>query len=853
MTPMLSQYTAIKVAHQDSLLFYRLGDFYELFFDDARTASKILDITLTKRGKYNGKGIDMCGVPYHSASNYIRKLVKNGYNVALCEQVETIQEARKRGQKAIVKREVVRIITPGTLVEEDWLDSAESNYLLTLVELVDNFAVSWLDVSTGDFLSMRCKFSDLANQINKLQPKEILLPESLAEKIDFLQSVKDRGILVTVKTNNLFDYRRSYQTIKSYYNVDSIKSFGLFFDEQIIGAGALLEYVCHTHRTHLPRIKNIRNVEESTHVKIDQASMENLELEISKSSDKNLSLINVIDRTITAPGRRIFRERLKSPLRDINLINQRFNCVDYFCCNHFLCLELREIITYFPDLQRVLAGIFSQNATPKSLKTISEGLKIAKTVVDTLLAKSCLISELESLSKQMSTNNKLQRELDEALINSSYSRGDRFVSKGYDDQLDELYKSRNSANERLELLRQEYIEFTGVRNLKIVKNNIIGLFIEVGSSNACHLIKEVFVHKQSLGSVARFYTTKLTALETVFLDIDYRIRELEKSIFKNLCEKVKKSFDEINIIADIIANIDFFTALSVLSNNNSYVRPFVEVGNDLDIVEGRHPVLNSTLKNKFVANSCSFSTAETTWLLTGPNMAGKSTFLRQNALIIIMAQMGSHVPARSARFGMVDKIFSRMGANDNIAQGESTFMVEMTETAYILNNVTAQSFVIFDEIGRGTSTNDGIAIAWAVLRHLYDNVKCRTLFSTHYHELAEIASCLPRVINKTMYVKEWENNVIFMYKIITGVAKFSYGVHVAKIAGLPHGVVEHAQSTLKKFLKKDAQTLLFLKEGACVRNNCLISLVKNLNLDDTTPLEAFVILQNLVHKAKSAE
>ena len=850
MTPMVRQYYAIKASYQDSLLFYRVGDFYELFFDDARKAANILDITLTKKNKCNGEEIPMCGVPHHSAYSYIKKLMRRGYNVAICDQIETVEQAKKRGYKAIIKREVVRIITPGTLIEDNWLESKHANFLLTITEFKGSFAVSWADVSTGDFFSMNCDLLDVINQINKLEPKEILLTNKTFEKINLCRFLKKKNIFITKKTDTSFNYKKCEQIMKYYYGVNSIKGLGYFTIEQIIGAGVILEYLCYTHKSHIPKLKNLYNVDLSGYMKIDMGSMCNLELEKSNSGNKALSLINIIDKTITAPAGRLLRERLKSPSCDINLINIRLDCVDYFYQNDYVRIKLRDMLLHFPDLPRSLAKIYSHKSAISDLNKISRGLKIARIIFHYLIEVKHLTTELKSLMIRMPNTCQLQDELNSALVQTVISNNGSFIKMNYNLKLDELYKEKTLIQKQLKNLKDKYLLLTGIKNLKILHNNIIGFFIEINNKSINNIATKIFRHKQSLGSVSRFYTSELKVIETHFSCINYRIKILEDAMLSQLCDKVKLRFHEINVTVSIVANIDFFSALATLAHDNGYVKPIIDQSDNFQITEGRHPVLVHLIKDKFVTNSCYFNSKEKTWLLTGPNMAGKNTFLRQKALIIIMGQIGSYVPATKAYFGIVDKVFLRIGANDNIAQGESTFMVEMMETACILNNATIQSFVVFDEVGRGTSTCDGLAIAWSVLYYLHCNIKCRTLFATHYHELTDmVAAGLSNIINKTVALEKYGEDIVFLYKVISGASKNSYGVHIAKLAGLPRQVISHANIMLAK-LKRDQRRTAFLSKKVKLCH-ILMSVVKNININNTTPIEALTLLYKIIDILRS--
>ena len=799
LTPMMQQYLSIKSTHKDYLLFYRLGDFYELFFEDAKVASKILDIVLTKRGVQAGNDIPMCGVPYHSATHYINKLLKNGYSIAICEQLESPEEAKKRGYKAVVKREVVQIITPGTLIEDNLLDPKSPNYLMAIAEYKGNYAVAWIELSTGEFYVSNCNKIHIKNEISRLSPKETIISQKHASEFLSMQAN------FTPRSNNIFDYQSCCKRIEEYYKVASIQGLGDFNQAQIIVAGVLIEYIMHTQKNNLPKIGVLKNIDRKFFMEIDGATRRNLELEKS-AENKKFTLLNTIDRTITSAGGRLLKTRISSPLCNATAINKRLECVDFFYDAKELRVHLRKYLKYFPDVQRALSKAFTNKAAFKDLNTIKNGLKIATMISELLRVKEIkLTSGINALVSQIFGYSKLMAELEDALIPpEEISEDESPIRTSYNQHLKELYDIKNNSHQKIASIRTKYRQKTGVQNLKISKNNIFGYFVEVTSTNANKMDKDFFIHKQTLGNSVRYFTDELKELENTLLNCVNKITNLEQEIFQKLCDQVKDCFDEISLVVTSIANLDLYSSLAEVAEEQKYVKPHIDDSDGVEIEEGRHPVVEHFQKKEFIPNSCNISEDERIWLITGPNMAGKSTFLRQNALICILAQIGSYVPAKRVSLGVVDKIFSRIGAADNIAKGESTFMVEMIETAYILNNTTQKSLVILDEIGRGTSTHDGIAIAWAVLKYLHDKINCRTLFATHYHELTQLKEHLARVATYTMEIKEWNEEIIFMHKIISGIADSSYGVHVAQLAGLPDEVIDIAEKVLQNFEKDKA-------------------------------------------------
>jgi DNA mismatch repair protein MutS len=846
-TPMMKQYLGLKSAHKEYLLFYRLGDFYELFFDDALVASKVLDIVLTKRGKQSGDDIPMCGVPHHSATNYINKLLKEGHSIAICEQLESPEEAKKRGYKSVVRREVVQIITPGTLMDDQLLDPKNTNYLMSIAENHNSFSISWIELTTGEFYVSSCSKAQIINEISRLSPREILIPEKLSDDPNLLNS----KITFTIRSNNIYDYKSCIGRLEEYYKINSIKSLGNFNQVQVMAAGSLIEYIVHTQKSNLPKLKVLKKLDREFFMEIDASTRMSLELD-KTATNREFNLLSTIDKTITSAGARLIKNRLNSPLNNSAVINKRLDCVQFFHDKNELRKQIREYLKYFPDIQRALSKIFINKALPKDLNIVKNGLKIATMVSELLRIKDTkLIDEINSLVSQIFGYGKLVNELEEALIPSEEpADGQSFIRKNYNQYLDELYDLKNNSNEKIINIRDKYRKKTGVQNLKISKNNIFGYFVEVTSLNASKLDDDFFIHKQTLGNSVRYFTPELKDLESVLLNCDNKISNLEQEIFNKLCDSTKNYFDEISLVIDSISNLDFYAALAEFAVQKNYVRPIVDDSDAFLIEEGRHPVVEHFQKENFISNTSNIREEEKIWLITGPNMAGKSTFLRQNALICILAQIGSYVPAKNMHIGVVDKIFSRIGAADNIARGESTFMVEMIETAYIINNATEKSLVILDEIGRGTSTHDGISIAWAVLEYLHNKINCRTLFATHYHELTQLNKYLSKVANYTMEVKEWNKDIVFLHKIISGVADSSYGIHVAELAGLPKDVINTAKGILCNFEKQDSIEIQnSCHESKNIGENEALTILKKIDINNISPMRAQQILFELKNKA----
>ncbi len=812
-TPMMRQYLAVKSAHEDYLLFYRMGDFYELFFDDAIIASRELDIVLTKRGKHEEQDIPMCGVPAHSGDIYLNKLIKNGHSVAICEQLESPEEARKRGPKAVVRREVIRILTPGTLLEDSLLDAKDLNYLCCIHKYKNSFGLAWVEISLGDFYVEKVSDIELELELVRLSPKEIIISESLLKDSNI--ATKLSNSCITTRASSIYDFDRCENRLKQFYKVDFLDGIATFDELEIIAAGALLEYLEHTQKGNIPKLKIPTKLSCDNFMAIDKATRSNLELERSIKGNNKRCLIKVMDSTLTATGGRLLSLYFSSPLANAGAINQRLDNVESLVKNNEIRDKIRLSLKHFPDIERAIARISARRAIINDLVIIRDGMIIALSISKLLYGLGEFLSPgIFSLIKQIGNFDGLLEELKVALkvqrdeeYKSMYDENDNnngFLRKGYNPQLDNLYNLKNHSSEQIEILRDKYKQTTGVNSLKIAKNNVIGYFVEVSPSNADKVSKStLFKHKQSLSSAIRYTTDELQKLEIELLLCEEKIKHLESNIFNELCDKVVVAAEQLMLTAQAIAVIDVNCALAEIAVINNYSRPIIDESVNLEIVDGRHPVVEVNLDCQFVSNSCYINSDSNLWLITGPNMAGKSTFLRQNALICFMAQIGSFIPAKKANIGVIDRLFSRIGAADNISQGQSTFMVEMLETAYILNNATNKSLLILDEVGRGTSTYDGLAIACSVVEFIHNTVKARTLFATHYHELTMLDIKLPRLACYTMKIQEWKGQVVFMHEIIPGKAEKSYGIHVAELAGMPKPVISKAYELLAQLSEKE--------------------------------------------------
>ncbi|GJL85333.1 MAG: DNA mismatch repair protein MutS [Micavibrio sp.] len=815
-TPMMAQYMTIKARYPDALLFYRMGDFYEMFHDDAVKASETLDITLTKRGKSDGTDIPMCGVPFHSYEPYLAKLIRAGFKVAICEQSETPDQAKARAKKegkpaskALVSRDVVRVVTQGTLTEDSLLDARESNYLAALTEVGGQYGLAWLELSTGSFTVQPCFETDVATVLERIDPGEVLLPDKLAQDLrEPLESFQEK---LTLQSTSLFDSENARKRLERMFGVGTLESFGGFSRAEIAAAGALIDYIERTQVGKMPRLSPPRQISMGAVMEIDAATRRNLELTRTMTGERKGSLLDAIDRTITGAGARTLQSYLSAPLTDIAAINTRLNRVQCFADETDLRGLIREQLKAVPDMERALARLSVDRGGPRDLTMIRDGLIqseiIRAQIQSNQNAKESLNAQLETL-KQNPDVAGLQDKLRAALASDPpfLARDGGFIEKGYSDQLDKLRSLRDESRRLIAGLQTKYQQDTGIDKLKISFNNVLGYFIEVTAKHGDKLMvkdeggSNPYVHRQTMANAMRFTTPELAELERDIASAGEKSLAIEQEIFTELVREVVGLSEPIGAIARTLAKLDVSSALAELATELDYTRPILDDSLTFNLEGARHPVVENALRKQseaFVPNDCNLDPNQKLWLLTGPNMAGKSTFLRQNALVAIMAQIGSFVPASSAHIGLIDRLFSRVGASDDLARGRSTFMVEMVETAAILNQATNRSLVILDEIGRGTATFDGLSIAWACVEHLHEVNKCRALFATHYHELTSLTSSLSSLSCHSMQVKEWKGDIIFMHAVVAGAADRSYGIHVGKLAGLPPAVITRAEDILK--------------------------------------------------------
>ena len=836
-TPMMEQYIEIKAANPDCLLFYRMGDFYEMFFGDAEIAARALGIMLTKRGKHLGQDIPMCGVPVERADEYLHRLIAQGHRVAVCEQLEDPAEAKKRGGKSVVRRNVVRLVTAGTLTEDTLLDATRNNYLLALVRGRasagdDRFALAWIDISTGEFRVAECDRASIGAEIARIEPGEVIVSDVLYSDPELAPVLRAQPAVMPL-TRDVFDGATAERRLSSFFGVATTASFGAFSRIELTAAAAATTYIERTQLGKRPPLSVPAREAAGATLAIDQATRGNLELVRTIGGERRGSLLAAIDRTLTSAGARLLAQRLAAPLTDPHEIAHRLDTVGAFVSDGAARADLRALLKAVPDLARALARIAVSRGGPRDLAAIRDGILAAAAFAARLAAMIEPIADnprelMQAIDSLRRPDAAIAAELANALADElpALRRDGGFVRTGFLPALDEARALRDESRRVIAALQVKYAETTGVRALKIRHNNVLGYFVDVSAQHGEKLLSAplnaTFIHRQTTAGQVRFTTTELGELESKIASAAERALALELEVFERLAATITAASAEIKEAAGALAMLDVATALATLTVERDYIRPEVDNSLAFAITGGRHPVVEQALASDggpFVANDCDLSPppppypppqageekagAGRIWLITGPNMAGKSTFLRQNALIAVLAQMGSFVPAKAAHIGVVDRLFSRVGAADDLARGCSTFMVEMVETAAILNQAGERALVILDEIGRGTATFDGLSIAWATIEHLHDNNRCRALFATHFHEMTALASKLKRLHNATMRVKEWQGDVVFLHEVVAGAADRSYGIAVAKLAGLPPGVIERAKVVLAQIEAED--------------------------------------------------
>ncbi len=858
LTPMMEQYFDIKKDYKHCLLFYRLGDFYELFYDDAITASKELDITLTGRDCGQKDRAPMCGVPYHSVDGYIAQLVEKGYKVAICEQVEDASQTKK-----IVNRKVVRVVTAGTVLDSNMLDEGKNNYLVCIYENKSEFGLSYADITTGEFYTTQFSATDekrILDEIARLNPKEIIINDCFRQK-DFIE--KAFNIKPTVYYAWFFEYKYAYKKICEHFGVLNLKGLGLEDDiNSVCASGALLEYLLETQKNSLNHIFSIKKYSQNKYLLLDASSRRNLELtETLRDKSKKGSLLWVLDKTKTPMGARLLRKWIQEPLVHENDINKRLDAVEEFKDDVLIREELKEFLNTIYDFERLLSKIAYKTANGRDILNLKKSFQYFPNIKFILGGfKKTLNTELFNTFDELTDIYEL---IDEAICEEppfSVREGGIFKT-GYNETLDKYHQAKNEGSNWLLELEAKEKEETGIKNLKIRYNKVFGYYIEVTNSYK-HLAPERYIRRQTLANCERYTIAELKEIEDAIVGADEKIAELEYKLFMEIIEKITSELERIQFASYVIATIDVLQSLAEVADKNNYVKPIINNKGFINIVDGRHPVVEKLADETFVPNDTCLDLDENRLsIITGPNMAGKSTFMRQTAIIVLMAQIGSFIPAESGEISIVDKIFTRVGASDDLAMGQSTFMVEMSEVANILNNATANSLIILDEIGRGTSTFDGLSIAWSVLEYIAAKIGAKTLFATHYHELTELEGKITGVKNYCVSVKERGDDIIFLRKIIRGGSDNSYGIHVAKLAGVPYIVLERAREILQalddadiaKGTKDSSNEVVYYskkKSFDCSKYKLIINEIAEMDVDTLTPRDALKKLYDLQNITK---
>jgi DNA mismatch repair protein MutS len=875
LTPLLRQYLDIKAKYSDCLIFFRLGDFYELFFEDAEVSAKVLGITLTKRGQVEGKDIPMCGVPFHQGENYLSKLLKAGYKVAICEQTETPEESKKRGYKAIIERKVVRVATPGTLTEEIELGDTNNNYLMALIAVDKSYGAAWVDISTGEVSCINCEdINDLLETCLNKSPSEILVANNLFEK-NYLTSIP-KNHSVTFYDLETKDLTKTKNSIINFYKKEKEFNVDNFSTSERLALHLILEYVLFTQNGLIPYLKIPDKVTKKNFLEIDNATKRNLEIVNTLNGDIEGSLFHSVDYTFTSSGKRRLRNDLENPLYSFQKINERLNLVEFFFDNYnFINLSLNEKLKKIPDIARSSNRLSLNRGSPRDLLSIMQGLiKVNELITDILsrAKEENYLTAFNSLIKKIHKNEsiiKIVSELKNALKEniSIQNKEGNFIKEGYDEELDKIRTMRDDSRSLiLEIEQKEKLQ-TGINGLKIKYNNFLGYFIDLSGVNHKLLKNEnqQYIHRQTLKNSYRYTTKELIEVSEKILNANFLFSKKENEIYKNLISIIKTNARLIASTSDVIARIDVAQSWANYSIKYNAVRPTLLQNKDFTIIDGRHPAVEKSHSTKFISNSCILKEEDNKFfkLITGPNMSGKSTYLRQNAIILIMAQAGGFCPAKEVTLGVCDKLFCRVGSGDELAKGNSTFMVEMLETANILNSATDKSLVILDEIGRGTSTFDGISIAWATSEYLLEKIKCKVLFATHYNELSNLEKKYKGLDLNTFRVKEWKGELIFLYEIIRGLAESSYGIQVGKMAGLPKEVTDLAFNILSKLEQKDYNffdntdqlNIAFKKENISDQSHLekTINLIKSIDINNIRPIEALQKLEDLQKEIRNQD
>lgn len=864
-TPLMAQYFRIKQAHPDTILLFRVGDFFETFEEDAKTASKVLGITLTKRSNGAAEDTPLAGFPHHAIDSYLPKLVRAGYRVAVCEQMENPKFA-----KGIVKREVVEVITPGVTLSDKLLDHKKNNYLLSIAILEQLCGLSFADVSTGEFYVFEVPLNHLGEQIESINPSELLIPKRDKEFLTKLIEKINPNIRITKLEDWIFNYDFANELLKNHFKTVTLKGFGIEnLTAGIISAGATLNYLNETQKVNLTHLNRISLYNPSEYMILDYSTKRNLEITFTmQDGGREGSLISILDKTQTAMGGRLLKKWIAAPLRDLEPINKRLDSIEELLKNKKVRKSLSENLKEIGDLERLISRICTGRANPREVVAMKSSLNKIPSIKD--LISELKVSTLKNISQQLNPLIEIVEKVSAAIIDSPPAAVNEggIIRSGFSPELDELRDISLHGKEWIAALQQKERERTGIPSLKVSFNNVFGYYIDVSNAHKSK-VPENYIRKQTLVNSERYITPELKEYEDKILNAQEKINELESQLFNEIRAIVANEAEVIQQNARLIAMLDCFNSLAQCAEEYNYVKPEVNNSDVINIVQGRHPVVERILEpgNKFTPNDCLLDNEnQQIILLTGPNMAGKSVYLRQVGLIVLLAQIGSFVPAKSASIGIVDRIFTRVGASDNITAGESTFLVEMQEAANILNNATSKSLILLDEIGRGTSTFDGISIAWAITEYLHENpeISAKTLFATHYHELNEMAELFPKIKNYKVEVREYDDKVIFLHKVNPGRADHSYGIQVAQMAGLPMFVTNRAKEVLDNLESKELTPYEIKKERLKKlksENNNQISLfefkddelrteLNNLEVDNLTPIQALNKLNELKKKIK---
>ncbi|NOZ63606.1 MAG: DNA mismatch repair protein MutS [Caldiserica bacterium] len=849
LTPMLKQYLSLKEKHRDKILLFRLGDFYETFFEDAKITSRLLGIVLTSRPASKGKRIPMAGIPYHALDSYLSKFLKKGYKVAICEQVED-----PKLTKGLVKREVVRIITPGTVLEENILEEKSNNYLVSLLPGEQVWGMAWVDVSTGEAWVWEEEKEKIYSQVERLSPSEIILPESHS-------SLKFNSLSISYYPDWGYSLSQAKEIILRHFQVTHLDGLGLTpFPLSTGAAGALLAYLEDLEGEIPGSLREIKVFQDSEYLLLDAYTVRNLELLKNVQGEEGKeTLLGILDETRTPMGARLLRRWILHPLKSPESIQERLKAIQELIEKSLKLNSLREVLNRIYDLERIMSRLERGVARGKDLVSLRETLGNLPALKKEMEEFSAPL--LVRIRQRINPLESLRDLLDRSIVDNppfTLKEGG-LIKDGFSRELDELKKITRGGKEWIARLQQEEIEKTGIKSLKVRYNKVFGYYIEITKSNL-HLVPSHYIRKQTLVNAERFITPELKEKESTILHAEERIKEMEYEIFLKIREETLQYLKDIQETASAVSELDVLSSLSSVANKYNYTRPEVNEGEGIIIEEGRHPVLERILEEPFVPNDTTMDGDSRILIITGPNMAGKSTYIRQVALILIMAQMGSYVPAKKAVVGVADRVFTRIGAADELTRARSTFMVEMNEVANILRNATAKSLIILDEVGRGTSTFDGISIAWAVAEFIHEKIGARTLFATHYHEITELEENFPKVKNLHIAVKEWGGKVIFMRKIMSGATDKSYGIHVAQLAGLPREVIRRAGEVLEEMEKRHPQVRKKKKREVSnqltfftPRSHPIIQELKNLDLNTLTPLKAFDTLRELVEKVRGEQ